>query len=99
MVRTNNSAALPANGAPLAGAAASVANVILSGDELKGDRGLSESMSRKGFRDTGRAGPSRGEARPDATMGDAARLRNGLFEERLSGSRPGTGPESVKQDS
>jgi hypothetical protein len=56
-------------------------------------------MSRKGFRDTGRGGASRGEARPDETLDDAARLRKGLFEERLRGSRPGTGRESIKQDS
>lgn len=68
------------------------------GDVLKGDRGLSASTSRKGFRDTGRGGASRGEARPDDTVGDAARLRKGLLEERLRGSRSGTGRESIKQD-
>lgn len=89
--RTNNSAALPVNGGvPLAGVVVSVGNVILSGDELKGDCGLSVSMSRKGFRDTGRAGASKGEVTPVGTLGDAARLRKGLFEERLSGWRPET---------
>jgi hypothetical protein len=85
-------------GATFAGAVVSVGNVILLGDVLKGDRGLSESMSRKGLRDTGRAGASRGDARPDDTFGDAARLRKGLFDDRLRGSRPGTGRDSTKQD-
>lgn len=89
---TNNSAALPVNSAVV-----SVGKDILFGDVLKGERGLSD-MSRKGFRDTGRGGASRGEESPDDTFGDAARLRKGLFEERLRGSRPGTGRESIKQD-
>lgn len=86
------------SGATLVGAVASVGNVILLGDVLKGDRGLSKSMSRKGLRDTGRGGASRGDERPDDTLGDAARLRKGLFDDRLGGSRPGTGRESAKQD-
>lgn len=95
MLHTNSSAALPVNGGvPLAGVIVSVGNVILSGDELKGDRGLSVSMSRKGFRDTGRAGASKGEVTPVGTLGDAARLRKGLFEERLSGWRPETGKQA-----
>lgn len=98
MGHTNNSAALPLNGVTLVDAVASVGKVILSGDVLKGDRGLSDARSRKGFRETGRGGASRGEESPDDTLGDAARLRKGLLEERVSGSRAGTGRESAKQD-
>lgn len=39
-----------------------------------------------------------GDASPGGEMGEAARLRKGLFEERPRGGRPGTEPESIKQD-
>jgi len=50
--------------------------------------------SRKGFRDTGRGGGSKGEGGP-LEAGDAARLRKGLLEERLR-FKVGEGRESKK---
>ena len=59
--RTNRSAALPVN-AGLGAVVASVANDILSGDGRGGcARIFVEDASRKGFRDTGRGGASRGD--------------------------------------
>jgi hypothetical protein len=75
---------------------ASVAKDILSGD-LRGGSGniFVEDASKKGFRDTGRGGGSNGDVGP-LLAGDAARLRKGLLEERLSVS-PGDGRESKVQ--
>lgn len=72
------------------GGAASVAEDILSG-EVPGRAKVScEPASRKGFRDNGRGGASKGEREPLERAGEAARLRKGLLEERLSVS-PGEG--------
>jgi hypothetical protein len=75
---------------------ASVAKDILSGD-LRDASGniFVEDASKKGFRDTGRGGGSNGDVGP-LDAGDAARLRKGLLEERLSAS-PGDGRESKVQ--
>lgn len=90
---SNRSAALPVN-AGLGGAAASVANDILSGEEAGRLNVSCEPASRKGFRDTGRGGASKGDRLPFEFAGEAARLRKGLLEERLS-VRPGGGCESA----
>lgn len=60
----------------------SVAKDILSGDTREGGIFVADA-SRKGFRDTGRGGGSRGELCPEEKPGDTARFRKGLFEERL----------------
>ena len=44
---------------------------------------LVEAVSRKGFRDTGRGGGSIGEIWPEEKVGEMARLRKGLLDERL----------------
>ena len=81
---TNRSAAFPFN-ADLGAAVASVAETILSGDACGAEMMFVESVSRKGFRDTGRGGGiSRGEVWPEAPPGDTARLRKGLFDERFN---------------
>jgi hypothetical protein len=56
-----------------------------------------EDVSRKGFRETGRGGGSKGERCPSDKEGDAARLRKGLLEERLSVS-PRDGRESIARN-
>jgi hypothetical protein len=71
----------------------------LSGELANGCEALLvEDPSRKGFRDRGRGGASKGDAGP-LEAGNAARLRKGLLEERLR-LRPGEGRESItaKQD-
>lgn len=72
-------------GAGLGGAAASVAKAILSGEAEATGRANSSCVlaSKKGFRDKGRGGGSKGDRWPLELAGDAARLRKGLLEERL----------------
>lgn len=78
--RTNNSAALPDK----AGFVEELAETdMLSGDEGPAGGGGKALVSRKGLRDTGRCKGSRGEVCPTESAGDAARLRKGLFDERL----------------
>jgi hypothetical protein len=79
-LRTNSSAAFPVNEAEEV--EAPFARDMLTGDCV---RLLRLDASRKGFRDTGRGGglESRG-ARPGERIGEAARLRNGLLEDRFS---------------
>lgn len=76
----------------------SVASDILSGDPASGlGTVFEEEASRNGFRETGRGGGSKGESCPSDKEGDAARLRKGLLEERLSVS-PGDGRESTARN-
>lgn len=90
---SKSSAALPVNAG--FGPEDSVANDILSGDPASGlGTVFEEDASRNGFRETGRGGGSKGESCPSDKEGDAARLRKGLLEERLSVS-PGDGRESA----
>jgi hypothetical protein len=56
-----------------------------------------EDASRNGFRETGLGGGSKGERCSSEKEGDAARLRKGLLEERLSVS-PGDGRESIARN-
>jgi hypothetical protein len=86
---TNNSAALPVNTCFVD---ESAEKDILSGDDIGGCGKADE--SRNGFRDTGLGGGSRGDVclgdKAGDKAGDTARLRKGLFEERLRVS-PGGG--------
>jgi len=74
------------------GAIASDAKDILSGDCWPLFT-LLEDVSRKGFRETGRGGSS-GDGWLEREFGEAARFRNGLFEDKLRDS-PGDVPESI----
>lgn len=78
------------------GAAESVAKDILSGDPTGGG-GNEEDPSRNGFLETGRGGGSKGECWPSDKEGEVARLRKGLFEERLCAS-PADGRESITRN-
>jgi hypothetical protein len=94
---SNSSAALPVN-TDLGGRAASVANDILSGEGTDCANMSCGAASRKGFRDNGLGGASKGDREPVDRPGEAARLRKGLLDERLRLSvRPGEGWESKVQ--
>ncbi len=85
---------MPVN-AGFGNAIVSFANDILSGDVDGCVYGLGADASRKGFRETGRGGGSKGERWLSDGEGETARLRNGLLEERLrlrveEGRRPMT---------
>lgn len=65
------------------GALDSVAKDILSGEVVGRAEESCGVASRKGFLDNGLGGASKGDREPLEGLGEAARLRKGLLEERL----------------